>query len=383
MNKKIYIFLILILCLSLTGCWNYREIDSLYIVAGVAIDKVADTDQYSVTAEFINIMENKIEQSFESILLGMKGDSIVDAIVKMRRISAKTPYWGHMDTLIISEEVAREGIMPFLDLISRHKEGRLSTDIYISKQKSAKKVLETKSFSTDIRSFELEIMVNESKHLVRIPSLMAYEVINNLSTPKVGMVLPTIVSFSNHGEDTNLLSGGAVFNMGKLVGFLEEQDIIPFLFIKDEVQSGFLNIKLEEKNPDDTIILEIFHSNTKVKPIYEYENISFDILVKTDVSIAELTTMEDYISKEGREKLKKLAEESLKKQIESLIKSIQKDFGFDIFGFGNVIRQRNPKLWKTLEDDWDSIFMDLNLNIKCDIQIKSSGHTLKPIKVVD
>lgn len=383
MNRNTKVLIILIFGLLLTGCWSYREINSLYIVAGIAIDKVPETNQYNITTEFINIKDNKREQNFESILLETKGDSIFDAITKMIRISAKKPYWGHATSIIISKEVAREGIVPFLDLIARGTEPRLASNIYISKEKSAKEILEAESSSTDIRSYELEIMVDESNYLVPVPTLKTYKVINALAIPKVHIVLPTVASFSNNGKATNLLSGGAVFSMGKLVGFLEEEDIVPYLFIKDKVESGILNVKAEEKNPEDTIILEIFGSNTKIKPIYGVETMGFDISIKTDGTIAELTTMTDYISLEGREKLEKLAEESLKKQIENHIKDVQKKFGFDIFGFGNIIRQRNPKIWKTLEKDWDSVFKDLDFNINCDIHIRNSGSSLKPIKVVN
>ena len=159
--------------------------------------------------------------------------------------------------------------------------------------------------------------------------------------------------------------------------------MLPYLFIRDDVESGTLKVKTGIDNPGDTIILEIFGSNTKVKPIYGRETIGFDIFIKTDVGIWELTTMTDYISPQGRKELKRLAEESLENEIRNHIKDVQKKFGFDIFGFGNIIRQRNNKLWKTIEDVWDSIFMDMDVNINCDIEIKNSGHSLKPIKVVD
>jgi spore germination protein KC len=226
-------------------------------------------------------------------------------------------------------------------------------------------------------------MINESKHLVKVPILKTYEVINALAIPKFHIVLPTVVSYSNDGKDTNQLSGGSVFNKGKLVGFLKEEDIIPYLFIKNKVESGILNIKAPKANPDDIIILKIFGSNTKITPKYGDETIGFDVIVKTDVSIGELTTMTDYISTQGRENLKILAEESLEKEIVNFIKNIQDEFGFDIFGFGNIIRQRNPKMWTVVENDWDSIFMDMDINVVCDIQIKNSGYTLKTIKVVD
>lgn len=383
MNRYILILIILISSILLTGCWSYREIDSIYIVSGIGVDKVPDSDQYNITAEFINIIENQMEKNFESILLEAKGDSILDAITKMTRISAKRPYWSHAASIIISEEVAREGIMPFLDFIARNKEGRLSTNVYISKGKLATEILANKSFSTDIRSYELEIMVNEPNHLVKVPALKTHEVINDLEIPMVHIVLPTIVTYSNHGEETNILSGGAVFSKGKLVGFLNNEDIVPFLFIKNEMESGILNVKGEEKNPNDTIILEILRSKTKIKPIYEDETMGFNININSNVNIAELTTMTDYISKEGRKKLKKLTEEQLENEIKNHIKDVQEKFGFDIFGFGTIIRQRNPKLWKDIEKDWDSIFMDLDINIKCNIHIKNSGHNLKPIRVVD
>ena len=105
---------------------------------------------------------------------------ISDAVTKMIRISAKIPYWGHATSIIIGEEVAREGIMTFLDLISRNAEVRLGIDVFISKGQSAKEVLSHGALSTDVKSYELAIMVNESKYLVKVPVLKAYEVINEL-----------------------------------------------------------------------------------------------------------------------------------------------------------------------------------------------------------
>lgn len=383
MNRYILLIFMLIPCLLLTGCWSYREINSLYIVAGIAVDKEKETEKYKVTTEFINIKENQRDQGFESVLLESKGDSILDAVSKMIRISAKKPYWGHASSIIISEEVARESIIPVLDLIARDEEPRLNTNIFISRESSAKEILEMESFSTDVRSYELGIMSNESQYLVHVPLLKTYEVINLLSSPKVDIVLPTILAFSNNGEDTNLLSGGAVFNRAKLVGFLEEDNILPYLFITNRVESGTLNIKVDEMNPGNTIVLEILGSNTKINPTYGTEKIGFDILVKTETTIAELNTMSDYISIDGRAELERLGEEYLEKQIKENIKDVQKKFGLDIFGFASIIRQRNYKLWEEIESEWDNIFLDIDLNIECDIHIINSGHLLKPIKVVD
>lgn len=217
MNRYIPIIIILIICLLLTGCGSYKEIDSFYIVAGMGVDKVPGSNQYKITIELVNIMENREDKSFESLLLEAEGDSVFDAVSKMIRISAKRPNWAHATSVIISEDAAREGIAPFIDLISRNEDGRLSMNIFISRGRTAKEILQMKSFSTDIRSFELEIMVNESNNLVKVPVVNTNELINALSIPKVHSVLPTVVSFNNNGTDTIQLSGGAIFADGKLV----------------------------------------------------------------------------------------------------------------------------------------------------------------------
>jgi spore germination protein KC len=391
MTKYLLISLVMIiLCLLLTGCWSYREIDSLYIIAGIAIDKEPNSDIYNVTAEFVDAKntagggaQQQTEQGLQSVLLETKGFSVFDAIRKMIKISAKRPYLAHATTIVISEEAAREGIVPFLDLVVTHEEPRLDVDVYVARGKLAGEILHTKSFSSDIRSFELSQIVNENKQLVRIPILKAYEIINQLATPKFSIVLPVVTSFINHGESTNILSGGAVFKTDKLVGFLEQEDIIPYLFIKDQIQSAVLNVETKEGNLNSTITLETLNNRTKIKPVYSDEGISFDIKIKTDVFFIESDTLTNFISPQGRKKLKELTERHLKKRIENHIRKTKEDLEFDIFGFGNIIRQRNPKLWKELEKDWDSIFMDANFNVKCDIRIKNSGHTLGPIKVAD
>ena len=48
---KKFILIIPLLCL-LTGCYNYRELNDLAIISGVAVSKVEDT--YKITAEVVN-----------------------------------------------------------------------------------------------------------------------------------------------------------------------------------------------------------------------------------------------------------------------------------------------------------------------------------------
>ena len=181
----------------------------------------------------------------------------------------------------------------------------------------------------------------------------------------------------------SILSGGAVFKADKLIGFLEQEDIVPYLFIKNKIKTNVLDIETKEGDLSGTVTLETYRSKTKIKPVYGAEAVSFDINIETEAFLVELDTMTNYIDTQGRAKLRKIAEEHLEKRIEEHIEKVKKDFELDIFGFGNIIRQRNPRLWRELEEDWDTIFINADFNINCEIRIKGAGHTLKPVRAVD
>jgi spore germination protein KC len=111
---------------------------------------------------------------------------------------------------------------------------------------------------------------------------------------------------------------------------------------------------------------------------------SLDLEISTSVNIGELNTKTniDYLSKDGRKILRKEAEENLEADIQKVFKTVQEEFEIDIFGFGNEIRKKHPQIWKTIEKDWDTIFQELKLNIKCNIDFRNSGHFSKPIEVL-
>jgi spore germination protein KC len=383
MNRYIIFLIAIFFCLSLSGCWNYNELDDLYIVAGMSVDKAKDGELLNVAVEVINSEETNLKSNIESQVIEADGISIFDAVREIVKISAKKLYWSHATTIIISEDVAKEGILPILDWISRDQEPRLNMNVFISREKTAKELLTTITFPTVIHSFELEHIVTESKDYIDTPIVEVYELTNEFGIPKNHSVLPTVQIVPTSEGMSNKISSGAVFKDDKLIGYLTESDVLPYLFIKNKVNGGLLHV-INKDFPQDRIILEIFESKTKIKPVFSDKDISFDLEISTSVNIGELNTKTniDYLSKDGREILRKEAEENLEADIQNVFKTVQEEFKIDIFGFGNEIRKKHPQVWKTIEKDWDTIFSELKLNIKCNIDFRNSGHFIKPIEVL-
>ncbi|WP_333638008.1 Ger(x)C family spore germination protein [Tissierella praeacuta] len=382
MNKPfIFISILILMAILLTGCWNYREIDKLALVSGLAVDKNGLNKGYEVTAEIVSISTSSTkEPNFHSTKIQSKGESIFDCMRNMINVSAKQLFWSHAAILIVSEDVAKESILPVLDWITRDSEPRLTLYVLVSKEKTAKEILNSKSLSTEIRSFEVEDMIISNKRLSKVPNIQVYQLLNDVSTAGIYPVLPTAELVYNGNKETMALSGGAILNNDKLVDYMDFEDVNNYLFIRNQIKGGIINTTLINNGSIDNIALEIFKNKTKINPIISNEEISMNIKITTEVSIAESSASINALNKMDIEKLEIVAEKTLKDNILKTIARAQNDFELDIFGFGNLVKEKMPHVWKDIENNWDEIFKGLKINLDVDINVRGSGHLLRSVK---
>lgn len=367
------------LSLSLTGCWNYREIDQLYMVSGFAVDKAPD-GKFLITVEAVDIKTAGKEATFAPLILSAEGETLLDAIRNIIIISGRKLYWSHAKVIIIGQELAKEGIIPILDLISRDPEPRLELNVIISKERTAGEIFLLQSTVEKIQGFEIYTMVKSQKSLSKAPTIKAYQLVNSLSLEKGAAVLPVIGFAMNAGKKNIALSGAAVLKKEQLAGFLGEEDTKYLLFVRDEIKGGVLpEMKLSEASPK-IISLEIFENKTQITPVYSNGKVSMNIEIKTKAAVDEHGTTKSYIDPENISVLKREAEKSLENNIKNTIRKVQEEYETDIFGFGNEIKIKMPSLWKSMEQDWDRLFPDLDVNVKASIDIRNTGITLKPLR---
>ena len=383
--KKNLVFLFIIAITNmffLSGCWNYTEIDRLAIVSGLAIDKNEKGDKFFLTAEIIDVRETMNKTTVTSKRIDSEGETIFDGMRNMIKVSGKKLYWSHAKTIVISQDVAKENIIPVIDWVTRDQEPRLDIDLLISKEKTAKELLSQQSVTTDIRAMEMDFMLSGNKSLSKVPKTGAYEFINALIGEGISATLPAIGITLSDKKRTSALSGTAVFNKDKLVGFISGEETKYFLFVVDKIKGGLLTVDIPSER-DNNITLEIFKNKTKITPVYSDGKLSIKVDIKTEVSIGEEDSTINYIDEKGRVKLKKYAEKSLETHTENLIKKVQDDFGSDIFGFGAIVKKEMPSLWKGINGDWDKMFKDLEVKVSAEIKIRNSAMISKPIKVGD
>lgn len=374
--RKMTLIVCVLIIVFLVGCWDYREINDMEIVSGFAIDK--EKDKYVLTVD--KVMPSKTESPCPKSKVDVdEGDTMLDAVRNIISKTGKRLYWSHAKVIIISEELAREGLIPVIDFISRDIEARADMWIIISREKTAGEILKTKCETESTISTIIDnALTNEDKvhtyHGVKI-----WRFIKDIEEEGKSPVLSSIKNIIRNGETYTQMYGIGVFKEDKLVGWLNDEQTKYYLFVIDKIKGGIIPLK-NVSNTGTNVSIEIFDSKTRLEPEIKEGKLIINVFVETDADISEVMGSEDFISEKGRNILIKEGEKFIENKIFTVIEKVQKEYKSDIFGFCSIFHRKYPSEWKKIKSDWDEIFADLDVNVDVTLNIKASAISNTTIK---
>ena len=321
--KKVIIILFIFL---LTGCYNYKELNKIAIVSSISIDK---TDNgYLVGAQVMNIKTKDDTNSSKVIVYEEEGKTIEDALRKMTNKSNKKLYGNHLGKLVISEEIARDGIINIIDLFQRLPEIKDEFTITVSKGIEANKVIKImtseESIPADyvrktIETANIESALTYSSKLDEFVSYYLKEYIDPvISVIEVKNYDKKGTSLENN-ETTNpntiiKLDNIAVTHDGKLVDYLNNSETIGYNLINDSINKLVIPVKCDKEYYSS---ISIINSKTNYKINKENNKYIININVNASGNINEYNC-----SKKMNEETIKSLEKSTKKKIRNYINKI-------------------------------------------------------------
>lgn len=381
MKKIILAILIIINLTTLTGCWNYKELNNLLIVTGVCIDKNED-NTYHLTIEVVDFSGSGKEAQVKSALIESNGSTMFDAVRNAIKYNSYKLYWSNCQIIIISKDIAKDGIAPVIDFFIRHTELRKTISPLISTEDTAKAIISKKAVGSTLVAFEIDrSLENNDDSVTTASNVNINQIFNIISGTTTSLVLPCVsVSLSND-ELITKVDGDAVFNKDKLIGFLTSEETKYTSFASNKVKSTVLPGRIGEDQKKDNYTLEIFSNNTKISFKNENDKITFKLEIETEAAISEIVAKKNYIDSSEKNELTHNMESKLKDNIESVIKKVQQDYGVDIFGFGDYLNKHDPGTWNKYKDNWNDNFKKANIEVISKIKIRNSALVRQPLKV--
>ena len=371
-KKVLCLMLLLILCFALSGCWNYRDLDTLDIVSGIAVDRDPESDKYLLTFEIIDTASAG-DDEIGTIYVESEGETIFDAIRNSKRRLINKLYGGNLQAMIISHQIAEaEGVDVILEELLRDGEPRETMSIAISQQDTAREILLTEGIDSKIIAYEIHDMIMEDSEVTAstkdLPLYQAYRVIHGTGN---SLVLPVVRCVQNNDETVVQSNGIALFRGNRLVGFESPENTMLYLFVVNELHGASLSFPVQPGGPSISLEVKGSRTQTSVDVRDGQVHVSIDIAVKLNVT--ELKSQLDITDMGQRSRLETLTAQVLEERVSAYFQSVQTSVQFDIFGLGRKVYQQDAALWAAIADDWDAYFQNATVKVSAKADILTSG----------
>lgn len=375
MRKRACLIILLVLCLALTGCWDYRGLNKIVFVSGIAVDRNPESNDYIVTFEIMDLLGNIKQEGLSAKVVESSGRTIAEAIRNANRRIIHRLYFGHSTMLILSEELALGGeLEQLLDWVLRDSEMRETSGIAVSVGQPAGDLLRLVGLDQSVIANEMEQIIREDARTASLTChVAAYEAFNMLKAEGLSLVLPIFAKAYNDGQMVVASNGTAVFKDTVMLGTLSPLESRALLFILDKVEGGLLTCSLPENGKYFSLVV----SKSKTKISYERDEkgrFTFRVNLRISTNLTHTDIPSDMLKQTIIEDYQRYAREDLKEHIESTARRVQLDYDSDIFGFGNYIRGTDYRLWETIRDDWDALFQDALIVVEPEIIILNTEY---------
>ncbi|WP_068781238.1 MULTISPECIES: Ger(x)C family spore germination protein [unclassified Paenibacillus] len=366
---------ILLLILSLTGCWDRLEIENRIFVLAVAIDKVAKKEGKILYELTIQVAEPKALSGKSPPTdikpvwnVSVTGYSIFDCMRSMATEVARIPFYEHLQVIVISEELAKEGIAAPMDLFLRDHELRRKTNLVVAPGQ-AKDVLDINHKLIPVPGVYLSMLTQES---VNKTSKMPQNSTVDTFSVNFRANRNTLLTKVEPREDHVIMQGGAILNKDKFAGWLNSNEVRSYQWVIGTVRAGnYLTVNDKENQVFTTF--EVKNMRSIIKPHIRNGDPYFTIRIIVEGNIGEDSILPNSTPGDLR-KIEQMLNQNIRHDADTVIQKLQKEIGLDIFGFGEQLRRHKYAYWKQHEQDWENLFRTVDVNVEVETSIRRIGH---------
>ncbi|QOY36420.1 Ger(x)C family spore germination protein [Anaerobacillus isosaccharinicus] len=389
---KIYSRLFLFIIFLLTGCWDAQELNEISLVTGLAIDKGKDY-KYELTVEVLNppaLETETIGSQTASIIYTLEGDSVAELAKKTNVGFTRKLKYSHMRVVVISKELAEEGLLEFIDFFEADREIRNDFNFLVVNNVRASDVLKVTYPMQRVSSMKLHVqldtMVNEWGG---DPNIRLKDFVRALASPGREPVLGTIkvegpVKKGNKLENMEkvepdtlvVLDGLSIFKGLEYQGNLPVKHARNYLLLQDKLNNTSITVTCGENK---MMTSRIYNSKTRINAYYKNDIPHIDVDIELEGRIDLLQCPVDIMKIKSYLEIEEKFAKSFKNEIDNTIRILQEEYQLDIFGFGEHMERQAYDDFKKVKDHWNEEFSRAEINVDVIVKLRRAGLITNPV----
>lgn len=392
MKKKIKIIVVIFCILLTSGCWDYKELNTLIIATSMGIDK--EGDNYKVSLLIANSKKEQVssmEGEAQTVVLTGVGKTITDAMRDIESLSPKKIYISHLSVIVLSEEVAKSDINAVNDYFLRNPASIKRFYAIIANGQKANDIIKVISPLESFPSQNIYYNIKTSSNSQAISSTIPYSDFVGITLRKGQesyLPLVSIVGKSEESANQESLKNvepPAILKIENMALFKKEKMVAKTSHIDDTMGINLaldhvseMNVQTSCKGGYANTILSDVSSNMKVKLINNVPKVIFSVYASGKVNEVSCA-----IDLRDSKNIKKIEQDAKKKVRQTILRGIKftQNNKTDIIGIGNEFYKYYPKYFNKVQDKWnEEVFPTLNPIIDVNVHITSKGSIQNTVK---
>ncbi len=406
MRKVVAAFILIILMLNLTSCYDAIEINNMLHVVAIGVDRGV-SDKWRLTLQFPTIKgSGGGSQSSggggqeEYTHVTIDAPSFFAGINMLNASLPRRLTFMHAQIIVFSEELAKSGLIDeYITSIHRFREIRQSAHMLIVKGKADEFLKENEPFIGNLVAKSFQMLINESNNTGFFPRVTLEDFYSGLkSSYRQPIATLTAIndfkSFQKEGEpwETGFKTGGdyiagklprigknkielfgtALFDGGTMVGELSGDETRYMLMVRDEFERGFFTMK-DPKEQEMIIALDVRGpTKPKIKVTLDDTVPVIHLKMHLNADILAIQSGVNYEHPKLKVLLEKEFQQIIKNGIEKVVRKCQ-NLNADVFMFGD----HAIKNFLTIDDlenyNWNSHFEDAKVTVEVKVAIRRTG----------
>ena len=389
MKKVISLILCLCICLCCCSCssiyTNYKEIEQLQVIQTMGLDYLSGGISLSLATAFDPKALNGPARLFSD------APTITTAFERIRKYSFEEElFFSHINSLLLGEEAARQGLDSYLMYICRSPDIRIDIPVFVVKGGSAREAVlnvgnTINGISEVMRSVKqtlewrgdggvtrtADVVHDLRRHGSALICALEYSAASEISgsiTDSDGALSPSDTNPEQSLASTDrtlAYVGYAIIRDGRLCEYIDREQAIGVAFLKNQVRICDVIVQDRQGN---SVTLEIDNGSSDIRPEWAEDGSlsGFQVDTKVEASIVELSSG----NLNGGESLEyvQLALEKTVSQYISQVLMLSRKYRSDFLGLGSRIEMKDAEKYRALTTDFDQLLPELERRINV------SGH---------
>lgn len=367
----------------LSGCWDKDELDSLFIVTAISVDKSESSDLLDITLQIGKTEPSKggggeksDSQDKSSILIKDSGKTVTEGIMKLNKSSSRSLFFQHNQAILLGSSLAEDGIKDKMDMFFRNNQNRMEVPILVAGER-ADKVLSIKMEQEKSPGIYLSRVMQDLNDISPYYMIRTIDFLSRLREETSAAAVPVVVVVSEGEKETLMIDGMAIFKNGRMIGKISSEETMGFLFAMGDVKLATI---VAQSDKGHAVFNTVKMKTKKNVTLRQDGGVKVTLSVNATLGISELNGFKGFIPLELVPYLVDMVQEQIKNQITNTFDKT-KALSADIFEIGSTIYRTHPKEWKNMKSDWDKLFSDIELEVEVLVKLPNTGKILQSLEM--